>query len=293
MEEDEFEMGDLLLLAIKEFEGKARQNDGIVTTAVDIATLTANSGKDMYLAYAQINCSVASGTSQTATIALKINGVTVETFIWDDNQASTGAGITAGVYKFSIGYKVAATQIIKLECTSISGAEVAGAIQCFEETTGATPRPAALTQGTATIVGGIAGTLGFLAKKVFQGKTRQTEGVVTTTGDLATLTANSGKDMYLAKASVTVGRVDEAGNFSSFKVELKANGVVMETFFGTSQSDATGQSNWTENFVFSWIGKVAALQIIKLEVITNDSSDHNFEGMIEVFEETTGVDPTA
>ena len=157
MEGDEDLMSDIMFLAVKEFDSKLRSAEGSVTAAGDIATLTANSGKDMYLARAKITFIAEvgnSGLSSQDEVVLKINGTIIET---TKNSMGIGAtGIVAWEYEFkNVGHKVATGEIIKLEAITLdSDITVEGFIECFEETTGETPRLAAQTQGTATITGG-------------------------------------------------------------------------------------------------------------------------------------------
>jgi len=133
-------LSDIEYLAIKEFDGKISSNEGRLSVTGDLATLTAASGKDMYLAKAKVNCIYSgSGTSGTL-IELSINGTVIESFIFD---GSVLAGTTPQPtnYDFiNMGRKVAATQVIKLEVISIgTGDEIEGTILCFEETTGDSP----------------------------------------------------------------------------------------------------------------------------------------------------------
>ena len=139
------DMGDIEFLAIKEFDGKLVKNDNSVTANGTLATLTASSGKDMYLASSKcsIKMSNTTGTTQGAIVSLTINGTVVEIIRFNQvNNSLSGVSTQWGAYEFkSIGHKVAATQIIKLEVTSFSGTPtVYGFIECFEETTGETPQ---------------------------------------------------------------------------------------------------------------------------------------------------------
>ena len=141
----------------------------------------------------------------------------------------------------------------------------------------------------------VGGDLAFLAKKEFDGKLSSVEGFLSVIGDLATITAAAGKDMYIARAKVifyknTVGAATSLAD----KVELQINGIAVETAtFMHEAEDVTpefGVGAWS--YEFKNMGrKVAATQIIKLEVITLDA-DVDVEGFIEVWEEDTGVDPT-
>jgi len=138
-------LSDIEYLAIKEFDGKLRENENNVASGAtgDLVTLTANSGKDLYLARAK--CTIipnAGNDSFTGEIVLKVNGVIFETTKWR-RKGSTGAGDTgqmAHVYEFvNVGQKVAATQIIKLEVISNTLSLCEGFLSCFEETTGESP----------------------------------------------------------------------------------------------------------------------------------------------------------
>jgi len=130
----------------------------------------------------------------------------------------------------------------------------------------------------------------FLAKKEFDAKTlAPNESTRTTTGDLATLTAGGGKDMYLASAKVNA-IITGTGN-GTVTVELKVNGVIVETYSADlNHGTAPDSGNSTDSYSFNVIGvKVAATQIIKLEVTA--ISDVTINGVIQCWEETTGVTP--
>jgi len=73
-------LSDIEFLSIKESEGKVRSDEGIRTSAGTLATLTANIGKDMYIATAKVIFSVEniSELSINDRIDLKLNGVTIE-----------------------------------------------------------------------------------------------------------------------------------------------------------------------------------------------------------------------
>ncbi len=127
-------LSDIEYLAIKEFGGKLVQNDNSRTTTGDLATLTAASGKDMYLVAAKINMQESGAGEGILTVQLKINAVVIEE--WQGEIPSTD---TKDYEFISKGFKVAATQTIKLEVTAITGANVEGQLICFEETTGDSP----------------------------------------------------------------------------------------------------------------------------------------------------------
>ena len=143
-------LSDIEFLSIKEFDGKLVQNDGSKTTTGDLATLTASSGKDMYVAKAKIVATLSSNPGAgyyNTTVALKINGVTEETVVLSFARTSTsgdGQSNTLSYEFVNIGRKVAATEIIKLEVTTINSLSVNGVLLCFEETTGETPQVASI-----------------------------------------------------------------------------------------------------------------------------------------------------
>ncbi len=136
-------LSDIEYLAIKEFGGKLRKNPANRTSIGDLGTLTANTGKDMYLAKAYVSgWQSGNGFKKDATIVLKINGTIVETCYFSASGTTTGSG-AGGThsqwYNFTVGYKVAATQIIKMEVTVIDGYQISGTVECFEENTGESP----------------------------------------------------------------------------------------------------------------------------------------------------------
>jgi len=131
-------LSDIEYLSIKEFDGKLVQNDGTRTTTGDLATLTAGSGKDMYLASAKIIVVDDDVNNvKSAIITLDVNGVVLATAELGGTSETQGSFI----YEFATkGFKVAATEIIKLEVTANTGtADVYGELICFEEDTGASP----------------------------------------------------------------------------------------------------------------------------------------------------------
>jgi len=129
-------LSDIEYLAIKEFDGKLVQNDAQArTTTGDLCTLTASSGKDMYIAKAKIQTNT-TGANGTVTVQLKINAVVFEEFKVSDLPVTSD---TSEFEFVTLGFKVAATQIIKLEVTGISSLSINGQLICFEEDTGASP----------------------------------------------------------------------------------------------------------------------------------------------------------
>ena len=140
------DMGNIEYLAIKEFEGKLRSDEGIAVAAGDMATLTATAGKDMYLAAAKcvIHTTPFGGASSNDQIVLKVNGVDIEKVKY--SQLSS-VGNATFEYEFkNIGHKVGPGQIIKMEALTIDpDTEAEGFIECFEEDTGTSPQVPPLT----------------------------------------------------------------------------------------------------------------------------------------------------
>ncbi len=139
------EMSDIQFLAIKEFNGKLVEDEGgqAVNTTGDLATLTADTGKDMYLgkAHASVSLDGLGTTAGVGTIVLKVNGLVKDTWNFALLAGSGEAGTTMDDHEFLIGFKVVTGQIIKLECT-VAGTDVLtqGQIECWEESTGQSPQ---------------------------------------------------------------------------------------------------------------------------------------------------------
>jgi len=131
--------------------------------------------------------------------------------------------------------------------------------------------------------------LEYIAKKEFDGKVVTNEGVKTTTGTLATLTASSGKDMYVLKAKCMFSSDNVSGSSTLDKVELQLNGTVVETALFSYVGGTSGTFYF--DYEFKNVGKkVIATEVIKLEVITLDA-DVTVEGFITCIEEPTGASP--
>lgn len=136
--------GDIAFLMKKEFDGKIVKDEGFLSVAGDLATLTASSGKDMFLARAKCVIfanALQNSTPIAATVELKVNGIVIETFKLSWENTSPGIGVLNQVYEFAnIGHKVLATQIIKLEFSNVSSfTDAEGTIECVEEDTGVDP----------------------------------------------------------------------------------------------------------------------------------------------------------
>ena len=127
----------------------------------------------------------------------------------------------------------------------------------------------------------------FLAIKEFDGKLVENEGFLSAAGDLATLTASAGKDMYLAEAKLSVS-IDAASVLEQSIISLVVNGIVRETYESTMQSLGTS----SDNYEFAVKGvKVSSGQIIKLEADFVDATTLQIEAVMVLFEENEGASP--
>jgi len=142
-------LSDIEYLSIKEFGSKLVKNDGSLSATGDLCSITAASGKDMYLASAKINVYAETDNidDRSITVVLKAGAAgsetIVETFDMILGRDSSGTnGVAGRSYEFNLkGIKVTTTQNIQLEVTVIeAGVGVNGQLTCFEEATGATPQ---------------------------------------------------------------------------------------------------------------------------------------------------------
>ena len=135
----EKDMGDIIDLAIKEFEGKTVKNNFFRSTSGTLATLTADTGKDMYLAVAEgtIATSLTTTVVDQVTVDLVVNSVTVESI-----SVLVDVNSRLSPYKFKFSGKVTTGQTISIEATigtAGSAMQMTGNLECFEEDTGNTP----------------------------------------------------------------------------------------------------------------------------------------------------------
>jgi len=123
----------------------------------------------------------------------------------------------------------------------------------------------------------------------FDGRLKSAEGFLSTIGDLATLTASTGKDLYLVNAKITYFNKATSISLSGNEVVLKINAVVNET---TNYSNAGGSGGQgTQDYEFKNIGqKITAGQIMKIEVISL-TTQVDVEGVIEAVEVPAGKNP--
>jgi len=133
--------GDLAFLQQKEQEGKLKTNEGSLSAIGDLASITASSNKDLYIARARCVASLETDAiDNVSQVVLKVNGVIKETassFLAKTTVQNAGSTSTT-VYEFSCsGLKVTSGQIIKLEVISIgSSTTIDGFLECWEESSG-------------------------------------------------------------------------------------------------------------------------------------------------------------
>ena len=140
-------LSDIMFLAVKEYNGggtsKLFTDEGTLSATGDLASITASSGKDLYLAKAKVSARHETGATGTATgiVELNANGTIVATYSVELVQGVAGEGQTSDNYEFAVsGIKVTTGQIIKLEVVTIDAQlEINGELICWEETTGADP----------------------------------------------------------------------------------------------------------------------------------------------------------
>lgn len=253
-EVDEAELSDKMFLAVKEFDGKLRDNEGVkLGVTGDLATLTANTGKDMYLASAKISArhDFSGATNQSYKVELKMNGVIKETAIGTFSLAAAGTGTISQPYEFkNIGKKVAATEIIKLEVIAIgSDIEIEGFIECFEEPSGATPRLPAL---------GAAGVgqsdLQFIQKQIDDGNWLESTGAINAITNKITIIPATGKTAYMHEAKIQITGHTQAALRLSTGTDLALNAVEAVLKVDTVEKDRTSQGMISKSVVQAGLG---------------------------------------
>lgn len=126
----------------------------------------------------------------------------------------------------------------------------------------------------------------FIVQASFDGRLKSNEGFLSATGDLCSLTASSGKDLYLTNAQIVFDTNAGAGSIVvADEVVLKVNGTIIET----AKISYSGASSLVYTFR-NLFHKVSATQILKIEVITIDS-ESDVEGFIQAVEVPTGENP--
>jgi len=136
----------------------------------------------------------------------------------------------------------------------------------------------------------------FLSIKEFGNKLKTNTGQQADggTGNTATLTASGGKDLYLAKATVTFRRdALHTGGPRVLEVTLVANGTIKDRLefseVGSSTNGPWGNGGITVPFTVQGI-KVLAGETIVIDVVTSNA-DVDISGTLVGFEEDTGTTP--
>lgn len=141
-EDEDFELSKIILQA--SFDGRLKSNEGFRTTTGDLVSLTAATGKDLYLtrAVADFFNDESNSSDFGSKCELKANAVIKETDAYSAGQASSGfGGSTSIAYEFkNLFHKVTAAQILKLQVTVIaSKTAIEGFIQAIEVPAGENP----------------------------------------------------------------------------------------------------------------------------------------------------------
>ena len=151
-----------------------------------------------------------------------------------------------------------------------------------------------LLAGTQTLqnpIGGVAtlSDIMFLAKKAHDTKLKENHGIRTTTGDLCTLTAGSGKDLWFGRAKVNIN--NSSSTTITVTIQLKVNGLVKDQFKATLAGAVSDEGDYKDQYEFIFAGKVAATQIIKIEVAAISTGSPDISGDLICWEEDTGTTP--
>lgn len=117
------------------------------------------------------------------------------------------------------------------------------------------------------------------------------------TGDMGTLTANTGKDMYLIEAWVTLRQDVIDALPKLFEAVLRINGTIRDRLYLHGMNTSTdsggnaggGNGKMQGKFILKGV-QVLAGEIIKIEVITSDA-DLDATGTVSCWEQDTGTTP--
>lgn len=298
-------LGDIEFLSIKESQGKLRTVDGpIVTTTGVGATITANVGKDMYLAKAQAEVSLDTGTSSEegpVVLQLRFNGVVVDTKrVMPTIQASEGGDSSYLIdFDVGIGRKVATGQIIDINVLTNNTNEsiITSSLEVFEENTGVSPQ--------ITAVASAGGDVGFLAVKEFEGKLfHELSATFSTTGVKISRIVPLGKTFYIYKAKIlpetgiTI-RTSTGTNTDECKCDVNFDGTPIDRITHDAQSTlAAGLSDAesvnlggglhteTGTVGLSLVGD--GIKTVELDVTAVTG---NYKVLLEGWEEDTGSSP--
>ena len=149
-------------------------------------------------------------------------------------------------------------------------------------------------------VGGVLSETAFLAKQEFESTHNLRDNTGTKVngaiGTLATLTANTGKDMYLIAAWVTIKQDTKSSDPEQFEAVLKIDGIIEDRLYLSTMStfrpsgEGGGSSSKQGKFILKGV-KVTTGKVIKIQVITSDTV-LDAAGTLSCFEVPSGTDPT-
>lgn len=134
-------LSDIEFLAIKEFGSKRvdvdDQSTVATTTETDLATQTANTGRDMYLGGASVSTINNAAGTMTVEHRLYINGTAVQ-----ENTQLVATNAKMSTVFLTKGLKVAATQIIKITVknSASNSSNCESELILWEEATGESPQ---------------------------------------------------------------------------------------------------------------------------------------------------------
>lgn len=118
-----------------EFDGRLKNNEGPATATGTLATLTTATGKDNYITAAKVSFDPSAGGGN-ATVELRLDSTVLETA----ELRSSSTADNSDSYEFkNMHHKADASQVFKLEVTTISGGTTEGFVQCIEVPNGENP----------------------------------------------------------------------------------------------------------------------------------------------------------
>lgn len=126
----------------------------------------------------------------------------------------------------------------------------------------------------------------------FDGRLKSNEGFLSAVGDLATLTAAAGKDLYLVAAKMIFFPNTIVFQGTTQQAVVKADTVIKEKVKASIiRHTSAASGNMTNTYEFkNLFHKVTPTQVLKIEVITLDTTI-DAEGFIEAIEVPTGENP--
>lgn len=129
------------------------------------------------------------------------------------------------------------------------------------------------------------GDIEYLLIKAFDGKKVESIANSQSNGVITSLTASTGKDMYLAVATASVFQDDTTSLLEAAGVSLVVNGTVVERGF------VGGDNSLASSVNFKWRGFVTTGQVISINIDVLDFLAHPISATLICFEENTGDSP--